>query len=227
MSRPTRIIMTVAVLLCVALLGWSSLAAQPSITTATAEVWRLGVTSEGDATYAAILGRPASVAASFRSNRDVKDIFFAFPASGRTQTVASAAYRILQRSGTYTGTASLALEVRNSSGALQRTVSAAPVDLQTAATGAWATLVLAASPASLTIAPGEYLVFHFALGGAAAGNLDVRPVFEVVVTSDPGAASTPTATATSTATATATSTATATATSTPARPKVYLPVVGR
>ena len=181
MSRPTRIITTVAVLLCVALLGRIGLAAQPPIATATTEVWRLGVTSEGDATYAAIIGRPASIAASFRSNRSVKDIFFAFPASGRTQTVESAAYRILQRSGTYTSTASLTLEVRSSSGALQRTVSAAPVNLQTAATGAWATLALAASPASLTIAPGEHLVAHFALAGAPAGTLDVRPMFEVVV----------------------------------------------
>ncbi len=235
MNRPTRIIITLVALLCVALLGRISLAAQPPIATATTEAWRLGVTSEGGATYAAIIGRPASIAASFRSDRGVKDIFFAFPASGRTQTVESAAYQILQRSGAYTSTASLALEVRNSSGALQRTVSAAPINIQAAATGAWATLALAATPASLTIAPGEYLVFHFALGGAAAGNLDVRPVFEVVVTSDPGAASTPTATATVTATATATTTptatatvtATATATTTPARPKVYLPVVRR
>ena len=56
-----------------------------------------------------------------------------------------------------------------------------PVDLQTAATGVWATLALAASPASLTIAPVEHLVAHFALAGAPAGTLDVRPMFEVVV----------------------------------------------
>ena len=181
MSRLYRIITTVTVVLCTALMGRIGLAAQPTATIATSETWRLGITSEDGATDAALVGRPASIAAAFRSNRGVQDIFFAFPASGRTQTVQSAAYRLLQRSGTYTSTASLTLEVRSSSGALQRTVSAAPVNLQTAATGAWAALALAASPASLTIAPGEHLVAHFALGGAAAGNLDVRPTFEVVV----------------------------------------------
>jgi len=161
-----------------------------AVVAAPVEAWRLGVTSEGDASYNAVIGRLVDASASFRSNRGVRDMFFAFPASGRTQTIQSAAYQLLQRSGTYTSTASLTLEVRSSSGALQRTVSAAPVNLQTAATGAWATLALAASPASLTIAPGEHLVVHFALAGAPAGDLDVRPVFEVIVSSDPAATST-------------------------------------
>ncbi|MFL5806084.1 MAG: hypothetical protein ACJ8CR_30665 [Roseiflexaceae bacterium] len=146
-----------------------------------AEAWRLGVTSEGDASYNVVIGRLVDANASFRSNRGVRDIYYIFPAPASARTVKSAALNIISRSGTYTSTASLALEVRNSSGALQRTVSAAPFDLQTAATGTWATLVLAANPASLTIAPGEHLVAHFALGGAAAGNLDVRPTFELVV----------------------------------------------
>jgi hypothetical protein len=148
---------------------------------APAEAWRLGVTSEGDASYTMVIGRLVDANASFRSNRGVDDIYYIFPAPASARTVKSAAWNIISRSGTYTSTASLALEVRNAGGVLQRTVSAAPVDLQTAATGAWATLALAASPASLVIGPGEHLVAHFALGGAPAGDLDVRPVFEVVV----------------------------------------------
>ena len=211
MSRLYRIITTTIVLLSLVLLSRIGLAAQPTAATTTNEVWRLGVTSEGGSADAALVGRPASIAAAFRSNRGVTDIFFAFPASGRTQTAQSAAYQLLQRSGAYTSTASLTLEVRDSSGALKRTVSAAPVDLQTVAPGVWITLALAASPASLTIAPGEHLVAHFALAGAPAGSLDVRPVFEVIVTSDPGAPSTPTPTTTIT----------------PAQWTLYLPVVER
>jgi hypothetical protein len=154
---------------------------QPAGVAAPAEAWRLGVTSEGDASYTMVIGRLVDANASFRSNRGVRDIYYIFPAPASARTVKSAAMNIISRSGTYTSTASLTLEVRNSSGALQRTVSAAPANLQTAATGAWAALALAASPASLAIAPGEHLVAHFALGGAAAGNLDVRPMFELVV----------------------------------------------
>ena len=145
------------------------------------EAWRLGVTSEGDAGYTAVIGRLVDTSASFRSNRGVKDSYYIFPAPASARTVKSAAFKLISRSGTYTRTASLTLEVRNAGGVLQRTVSAAPVDLQTAVTGTWTTLALAASPASLTIAPGEHLVAHFALAGAPAGTLDVRPVFEVVV----------------------------------------------
>ena len=148
---------------------------------APAEAWRLGATSEGDAGYNAVIGRLVDTSASFRSNRGVQDSYYIFPAPASARTVQSAALNIISRSGTYTSTASLTLEVRSAGGALQRTISAAPVDVQTAATGTWATLALAASPANLTIAPGEHLVAHFTLGGAPAGTLDVRPVFEVVV----------------------------------------------
>jgi hypothetical protein len=147
----------------------------------------------------------------------VQDIFFAFPISGRTQTIESAAYQILQRSGTYTSTTSLTLEVRDAGGALLRTVAAGPVDLQTATTSTWATLPLDASPASLAIAPGEHLVAHFALAGAPAGTLDIRPVFEVIVTSDP----------TTAATSTPTATTTPLTTPTPTQRALYLPLVER
>jgi hypothetical protein len=148
---------------------------------APAEAWRLGVTSEGDASYSMVIGRLLDANASFRSNRGVKDSYYIFPAPASPRVVTAAALNIISRSGTYTSTASLTLEVRDAGGALQRSVSAAPVDLQTAATGVWASLALDANTANLTIAPGEHLVAHFALADAPAGNLDVRPTFEVVV----------------------------------------------
>jgi hypothetical protein len=215
MSMIARMITTAAVLLCVALLGRIGLAAQPPGVAVTTEAWRLGMTSEGDARIAALIGRDAGIAASFRSNRSVSDIFFILPASARALNVETAAYHLLQRSGTYTGTASLALEVRSANGTLQHTVSSAPIDLQAAATGAWADLALSATPADLAIEPGEHLVFRFALDGGSAGNLDVRPVFEVIVTNDPGVTATLTATPTSTSTPTTTPITTSTTTSTP------------
>lgn len=148
---------------------------------APAEAWRLGVTSEGDPSYTSLIGRLVDASASFRSNRGVTDIYYIFPAPASPRVVTAAALNIVRRSGSYASTASLTLEVRDASGALQRTVSAAPTDMQTAATGTWSSLALDTSPASLTIAPGEHLVAHFALAGAPAGDLDVRPMFEVVV----------------------------------------------
>jgi hypothetical protein len=150
-------------------------------TTAPAEAWRLGVASEGDASYNAVIGRLVGENASFRSNRGVTDFYYIFPAPASSRTITSAAWNIVSRSGAYTGTASLTLEIRDFSGALLHTVSSAPVDLQAATTGAWTDLALSATPADLTIEPGEYLAFRFALDGGSAGNLDVRSMFEVVV----------------------------------------------
>jgi hypothetical protein len=145
------------------------------------EVWRLGVTSEGSASYDSLIGRLAGATAAFRSNRGVTDMYFIFPAPAGTRTVRSAALDLLSRTGTYTGSASLALEVRGFDGSLKRMVLAAPVDLQSAAIGGWTELALAASPANLSLAPGEALAFHFALDGISTGDLDVRPAFEVIV----------------------------------------------
>jgi hypothetical protein len=150
-------------------------------TTAPTEAWGLGIASEGDASYNVVIGRLVGANASFRSNRSVTDIYFIFPAPASSRTITSAAWNIVSRSGAYTGTASLTLEVRDFSGALQHTVSSAPIDLQAATTGAWTDLALSATPADLTIEPSEYLTFRFALDGGSAGNLDVRPMFEVVV----------------------------------------------
>ena len=145
------------------------------------EVWRMGVISEGDPAFASVIGRLVGATASFRSSRGVADIYYIFPAPASARTVQSAAVYLADRTGTYTSTASLALEVRSFDGSLLRTVSATPVDLQAAPADAWTDLALASTPASLAIAPGEYLAFHFSLGGGSAGDLNVRPIFEVVL----------------------------------------------
>jgi uncharacterized protein YfiM (DUF2279 family) len=60
-------------------------------------------------------------------------------------------------------------------------------------------VALVADEGARTLAADEYLAFHIVLA-AGAGDLDVRPAFEVLVGTD--AAESPTATATTTATPT-------------------------
>src|SRR4051812_7940034 len=86
---------------------------QQAVVVAPVEAWRLGVTSEGDASYNAVIGRLIDTSASFRSNPNVQDSYYIFPASASTRTIQSAALNIISRSGTYTSTASLTLEVRD------------------------------------------------------------------------------------------------------------------
>jgi hypothetical protein len=136
--------------------------AQPAATTS--ESWRMGVTSEGTAAYSAIIGRNVSEVAAFRSNR-ATDIYYMFPAPSTQRTVQSATrFCILSRTGTYVGAATLTLEILDYAGTVQHTV-----------------VTLSGTPADLEIAPGEFLAFHFRLGGASGGDLDVRPIFEVGV----------------------------------------------
>jgi hypothetical protein len=153
--------------------------AQPAATTS--ESWRMGVTSEGTAAYSAIIGRNVSEVAAFRSNR-ATDIYYMFPAPSTQRTVQSATrFCILSRTGTYVGAATLTLEILDYAGTVQHTVSAAGIDMETAPTGVWTAVTLSGTPADLEIAPGEFLAFHFRLGGASGGDLDVRPIFEVGV----------------------------------------------
>jgi hypothetical protein len=51
--------------------------------------------------------------------------------------------------------------------------------MQAAATGVWTDVTLSGSATDLEVAPGEVLAFHFALSSAAGNDLDVRPIFEV------------------------------------------------
>jgi hypothetical protein len=150
-------------------------------TPATAEAWRLGISSEGNAAYTALIGRSAESIASFRSNRGVQDIYFIFPATAQTRTIQSVMLNIVSRTGSYANVANLTFEIRSADGTLQHTVSASPLNLQAATTANWLTIALSANAANLTLAPGEHLVAHFNLTDVPGGDLDVRPLFEVVV----------------------------------------------
>lgn len=147
----------------------------------TTEFWKLGVTSETGAAYNAVIGRAVSSVAALRSSRGVTDMYYLFPAPGVAKTVQTAQVYLLSRTGAYTGTAALSLEVRNYAGEVQHTVSAGNLDLQTATVGAWLPVSLSANAEDLSLSPGEVLLFHFHLDGAPAGDLDVRPLFEVQV----------------------------------------------
>ncbi len=144
------------------------------------EFWKLGVTSQGSADYSAIAGRLAGEVAAFQS-AEATDIYFVFPAPATTKTVRSARFYILSRSGSYAGDATMTLEIYDLAGSAQHLVSASPVDMQAAATGAWTDVTLSGTAGDLEITPGEFLAFHFALSGAAGNDLDVRPIFEVEV----------------------------------------------
>ncbi len=148
----------------------------------TGELWKLGITIEGGPpAYTRVIGQLAGAAAAFRSNRGA-DLYYVFPAPATQKTVQSARLYILDRTGTYSaGTAALTLEVFDFAGTSQRTVSAASLDLQAAASGAWTVITLSGTTGDLQINPGEFLAFHLNLSGGAAGDLDVRPVFEVEV----------------------------------------------
>ncbi len=149
-------------------------------TTTTAESWRLGMTSEGSAAYSSLIGRAVSEVAAFRSWR-AKDSYYIFPASGVQRTVQTARLMLLTRTGAYSQAATLSLEILDYAGTVRHTVSATPLDLQTASVGTWTELQLSATATALQIAPGEVLAFHFSLEVYPAEDVDVRPIFEVDV----------------------------------------------
>lgn len=144
------------------------------------ETWSLGVSVEGPPKYSDIVGRLVSDVGAFRSARD-NEAATIFPAPATARTVQSANFYLLDRTGTYTGTATLSLVIYSYAGALQHTVSAADIDMQTIPTGVWTPVTLSGLSDDLTISPGEFLAFHFALSGVKGGDLDVRPLFEVNV----------------------------------------------
>jgi hypothetical protein len=145
------------------------------------ESWRLGVTSEGSAAYNAIIGRAVGDVAVFRSNRGTANVYYIFPAPSTQRTVQAAKFYILSRSGTYSSDATLTLEILDYAGTVQHTVSATGINVQTAPTSTWTDVTLSGTPADLVIEPGEFLAFHFSLDSTPAGDLDVRPIFEVEV----------------------------------------------
>ena len=146
------------------------------------ETWRLGITAEGGSGYDAVIGRPAAEVAAFRSDRGTSDVDFIFPAPAVEKVVQAARFYVIQRTGSYAGTAQMTLEVFALDGSERHTVSAAAVDLAGAATGTWTGITLSDDdPDDLVIGPGEHLAFHFELSVGPGGDLDVRPLFEVEV----------------------------------------------
>jgi len=145
------------------------------------EAWRYGVTVEGTLSYAALDGRLLSEVAAFRAFRNTH-IYFVFPAPATAKTVTGIRMNILSRSGGYAaGNAFLLLQIFNFAGTSQHTVSSAVVDMEVSPTGVWIPLGLSGTAANRVISPGEFLAFHFYLTAGATGDLDVRPIFEVVL----------------------------------------------
>jgi hypothetical protein len=151
-----------------------------ALAAAQSETWNLGITVEGAPAYNAVIGRLVSDVGAFRSARTAQAATI-FPAPANARTVQAASFYLLNRTGTYSGAATLSLVIYDYAGTPQHTVSATGVDLQTAPTGVWTPIALSGTPGDLVISPGEFLAFHFTLSDVAAGDLDVRPLFEVSV----------------------------------------------
>lgn len=146
----------------------------------TTENWNMGITVEGAPSYTAVVGRLVSDVGVFRSARSTQAATI-FPAPASQKTIETASVYVLSRSGTYTGTVSLSLEIYDLSGTLKHKVNTVDIDLQTSPTDAWIPLTLSTSSTNLTISPGEFLAFTYKLSGGTGGNLDVRPLFDVTV----------------------------------------------
>jgi hypothetical protein len=151
-----------------------------TLAAAQSETWNLGVTVEGAPIYRAVIGRLMSDVGAFRSARTTQAATI-FPAPASARTIQAASFYLLSRTGTYSGTATLSLVIYDYAGTPQHTVSATGIDLQTAPTGGWTPVALSATPGDLVISPGEFLAFCFTLSDVAAGDLDIRPLFEVSV----------------------------------------------
>jgi len=144
------------------------------------QYWRSGFILQSSPKYSGMMGKGASLAVQFRSDRH-SDVYFVFPAVSGKPLVRQASYYLLSRSGAYSGDATLTLEIYNFNGVLQCALSASHVDLQTAPIQTWTTITLGENVDNRSLQPGEVLVFHLALDGSAGGNLDVRPIFDVAV----------------------------------------------
>ncbi|MBN1537524.1 MAG: hypothetical protein JW908_12375 [Anaerolineales bacterium] len=144
------------------------------------ENWNMGVTVEGAPAYSAVVGRLVSDVGAFRSARATQGATI-FPAPASQKTIEAASVYLLSRSGTYTGTVTLSLAIYDFSGTLMHKVNSVDIDLQNSPTGAWIPLTLSSTPADLSLAPGEFLAFTYALDSTAGGNLDIRPIFDVIV----------------------------------------------
>jgi hypothetical protein len=146
----------------------------------TSENWTSGITVEGAPTYSSVVGRLVSNVAAFRSARSAQAATI-FPAPASEKIIEAASIYLLSRSGSYNGKVTLSLAVYDISGTLKHKVNTIDVNLQTTPTGAWVPLILSTTTSDVTIAPGEFLAFCYTLSSGAAGDLDVRPLFDVTV----------------------------------------------
>jgi hypothetical protein len=144
------------------------------------EFWKSGITLEGSAPYSATAGRRLTETAAFRSDAN-SDFYFVFPASADARTLQSARFMLLDRSGTYSGSANITLEILSFDGSLVHTATASPVDLVVNDLGSWSALTLSDTIANLTIQPGEFLAVHCNFTDGAVDDQILFPIFEISV----------------------------------------------
>jgi hypothetical protein len=149
------------------------------------DFWRTGVQLDtGLPVYSASIGRARSAVGQFKTSVGT-DSYYVVGAPSRMMVVRYALARVLARSGSYAGSASLALEIHNMNGDLVKTVTSAALDLQAAPTTAWMILQLNLNDKNGVFYPGQVLVYHFHLDGAANGDLNVQTLFEAAVSDQP------------------------------------------
>ena len=143
-------------------------------------VGRANITNAGTPTYDAVNGRLAGAVAAFRSNRDVSDIYYIFPASTIPATIQAIKFYRLSQTGAYdAGNVHLTFRTYSKSGGAQHILNN-NIDLKTAPAGAW---VPVADLTNTTIQPDEFLAARVEFTGGSAGTLDLRLLFEVEVSS--------------------------------------------
>lgn len=147
-------------------------------------VWRSGFLVEGTSDYDAVEGRLAGVTAAFRSHRGVSDVYYVFPAPANLANLRSAKFYILNKAGSYEGSANLTLGIYDRSGDLLQTVSSTTIDdLEAVSTETWTPIALSDTATDLTIAGDEFLAARVEFDEGPAGDLDLRMLFEVEVLS--------------------------------------------
>jgi hypothetical protein len=151
-------------------------AAMPGI-----EYWRTGYTVEGALMGSSLPGRVIDPVASFRSYRGVSDTYYYLAAPAGVTWVKAAHVYLLDRTGTFSGTANLTLEIRTMAGSLHQQVSIGSIDIQTLPTGSWHVLALNADIDRQQIDPGDLLAFHVSFQPGPAGDLTVHSIFDVMV----------------------------------------------
>ncbi|GAP12697.1 hypothetical protein LARV_00433 [Longilinea arvoryzae] len=164
-----------ALLLGAALLGSIFSIAQAASATPGTVFRRYGIDVIGALNLTNLTGRPQTPSAVVQT-ASASESYYVFPAVSSLQVIDSACFYILNRSGNYSGSVTMTLDIYGIDGSYHRTISS-PVDLTTAATGTWLSLDLSGYTTRLTAS--EYPVVHFVYSNGAGGTLDIRPIFEI------------------------------------------------